>query len=225
MKFDIKHIKPNPINDDIYTSTDLSDLVQSIKDNGQLEKVVINKKNVIISGHRRYYAHKQLEMKEIDCVVQEFENDVIALIEFNRSRTKSVQDILNESRFLEKEYKRRIGQGKRTDIVSKGRMSTEIEVAKQVGIGTTNLKKIKSISNYEPELLHRIDTNELTINQAYQMVRDKHMTSKKSSKSMFSSKFKHLLSSENPPLEEIQSILKSTESSKLKIDLKRKMYG
>ena len=210
MKFDIKDIKPNPINDDIYSSTDLSDLVQSIKDNGQLESIVINKKNVIVSGHRRYYAHKQLGMKQINCIVQEFDNDIIALIEFNRSRVKSVQDILNESRVLEKEYKKKIGQGKRTDIKQQGRLSTQIEVAKQVGIGTTNLKKIKSISNYEPDLLEKIDSKELTINQAYQMVRDKHMTSKKSSKSMFSSKFKRLLNSEKPPLEEIQSVLKST---------------
>ena len=45
---------------------------------------------------------------------------------------------------------------------------------------------IKSISNYEPDLLQKIDSKELTINQAYEIVRDKHMTSKKSKKSMFS---------------------------------------
>jgi len=175
MKIDLKDIKPNPINDDIYSSTDLTDLVQSIKDNGQLESIVINKKNVIVSGHRRYYAHKQLGLKQIDCVVSEFDNDIIALIEFNRSRVKSVQDILNESRFLEKEYKKRIGQGKRTDYKGQGKMSTIVEVSKQVGIGATNLKKVKSINNYEPELLSKIDSKELSIDKAYQIVRDKYI--------------------------------------------------
>ena len=227
MKIDLKDIKPNPINDDIYSSTDLTDLVQSIKDNGQLEKIVVNKKNVIVSGHRRYYAHKQLGLKQIDCVVSEFDNDIIALIEFNRSRVKSVQDILNESRFLEKEYKRRIGQGKRTDYKGQGKMSTIVEVSKQVGIGATNLKKVKSINNYEPELLSKIDSKELSIDKAYQIVRDKHMKTKKSSKSKFNQLFRNLLNKEQPELDEIQSVLKTTYpySLQLQVNIDSKLEG
>ena len=210
MKIKLKDIKPNPINDDIYSSTDLSDLVQSIKDNGQLEKIVINKNNQIVSGHRRYYAHKQLGLKEIDCDVRDFDNDIIALIEFNRSRVKSVQDILNESRVLEKEYKKIIGRGKRTDRIGKGRMTTLVEVSKSVGVGTTNLKKIKSINNYEPELLKKIDSKELSINQAYQKVRDKHMKSKQSTKSNFGVLFRNLLKKENPSTEDVLKTLLTT---------------
>jgi len=217
MKIDIKNIKPNPINDDIYSSTDLSDLVESIKENGQLEQIVINKKNEIISGHRRYYSHKQLGLKEIDCVVQEFENDIIALIEFNRSRTKSVQDILNESRFLEKEYKRKIGRGKRTDREGQGRMSTLVEVSKRVGIGTTQLKKIKSISNYEPDLLQRIDNNELSIHEAYERVREKHMKKNESTKSNFGNLFRNLLNKEEPEFKDVIDTLLTTYPYSLKL--------
>lgn len=218
MKIKLKDIKPNPINDDIYSSTDLSDLVQSIKDNGQLEKIVINKNNQIVSGHRRYYAHKQLGLEEIDCDVRDFENDVIALIEFNRSRTKSVQDILNESRILEKEYKKIIGRGKRTDREGKGRMTTLVEVSKSVGVGTTNLKKIKSISNYEPELLKQIDSKELSINQAYQKVRDKHMKSKQSTKGNFGVLFRNLLNKENPPMDEVLKTILTTYPYSLELN-------
>ena len=79
--------------------------------------------------------------------VKEYDDELIGLIEHNRYRVKTVQDILNESRFLEQQYKKRIGQGKRTDLSKKGKMSTIVEVSKTVGVGTTKLKQIKSISN------------------------------------------------------------------------------
>ena len=50
MKSKITDIKPHPINDQIYTTTDLTDLKNSIKVNGQLEPIVVNKENTIISG-------------------------------------------------------------------------------------------------------------------------------------------------------------------------------
>ena len=51
----LSHIKPSPINEDIYSTTDLSDLELSLRDIGQLEPIVINPKGDIISGHRRYF--------------------------------------------------------------------------------------------------------------------------------------------------------------------------
>ena len=80
MRIDIKKIKPNPTNDEIYTSTDLSTLKQSLERNGQLEPIVINKDNTIISGHRRYFSILQLGWKEIEVRVAEYENETIALI-------------------------------------------------------------------------------------------------------------------------------------------------
>ena len=95
-------ISPNKINDDIYSHSDVNDLMLSLEKNGQLEAIVVNKDNVILSGHRRYYSMLQLGWSECDVRVVDVENDVVALIEFNRHRIKSVNDILNESRHLEK---------------------------------------------------------------------------------------------------------------------------
>ena len=103
MKISLLHIKPNPINANIYDDTDLTDLVNSLDANGQLEPIIINKKNEIISGHRRYYCMVQLKWDEGEVRIVEYENETIALIEHNRHRTKSVKDILRESKVLEKE--------------------------------------------------------------------------------------------------------------------------
>ena len=226
MKVSIKKVKPNPLNDEIYSSSDLSDLVESIKLNGQLESINVNKKMTIISGHRRYYSMLQLGFKEVEVEVKEYDDELIGLIEHNRYRVKTVQDILNESRFLEQQYKKRIGQGKRTDLSKKGKMSTIVEVSKTVGVGTTKLKQIKSISNYEPELLDKIDKGELTVKGAYTLVREKHMkTKQKTDKGQFSNKFRTLIKQYEPSPEEIDSILNSTYPYSLKkIDNKHNVY-
>ena len=82
-KVKISKIKPNPINDEIYSQTDLTQLKQSLETNGQLEPIVVNKDYQIISGHRRYYALTQLNVQEVDIRVVEYDNEIISLIEFN----------------------------------------------------------------------------------------------------------------------------------------------
>ena len=210
MKIKLKSIKPHPINDDIYAPTDLTDLMSSLKINGQLEPINCNKRNIIISGHRRYYAMKQLGWEECDVRVNEYKNDTIALITHNQHRVKSVQDILNESKWLEKEYKKTIGQGKRTDLLGKGKQKTHLLVAEKLGISDTKMKKIKSINNYEPSLLDEVDGGKTSLNQAYELVRMKYILNgeEKSDKEVFQSKFSKLLDTYKPSMEDIDEVLK-----------------
>ena len=89
MKSKITDIKPHPINDQIYTTTDLTDLKNSIKVNGQLEPIVVNKENTIISGHRRYFSMIQLGFTECEIRIVDHENELISLIEYNQQRKKT----------------------------------------------------------------------------------------------------------------------------------------
>ena len=94
------------MNDKIYDNTDLSSLVNSLEQYGQLEPIVINQKNTIISGHRRFYSMIQLEWKKADVIVKDFESDIIALIQYNEHRQKSGDDYKREQRFLLEEQKK-----------------------------------------------------------------------------------------------------------------------
>ena len=151
MKSKINGLTIHPINDEIYSSTDLSDLILSLKTHGQLESIVINDEGIIISGHRRFYAMKQLGWEECETRSSKVPNEIVALIEFNRSRQKTINDILNESRFLEKELKKEIGRGRNATVPRNGkRMTMVVELSNKLGLSTTQIKKIKSISNYQP---------------------------------------------------------------------------
>src|SRR6056300_529388 len=107
MKSKITEIKPHPINDQIYSTTDLSDLKNSIEINGQLEPIVVNKDNTIISGHRRYFSMIQLGFTECEIRIVDHENELISLIEYNQQRKKTATDLTNEIKILEEEYKKK----------------------------------------------------------------------------------------------------------------------
>ena len=209
---ELTNIKPNPVNDEIYSQTDLEDLKLSLQTHGQLEPLVVNNDLVIISGHRRYFSMMQLGWTECDIRVTNLDNDIVALIEFNRSRIKSVNDILNESRVLERELKKEIGRGRfATKQRSGKKMTVVIEVSKKLGLSTTQLKKIKSISNYEPNLINEIDNGDLTVNSAYELVRKKyiHRTSDDDTE-LFKKKLSKLLNDYRPTKNEINEVLSKT---------------
>jgi len=71
MKKPLIQIKPSLINEEIYSPTDMSDLELSLKQNGQLEPIVINSNGDIISGHRRYFSMRRLGWKECEVRVVE----------------------------------------------------------------------------------------------------------------------------------------------------------
>jgi ParB-like chromosome segregation protein Spo0J len=61
MKYQLTELAEHPDNNQIYSSTDLEELKNSLLIHGQLEPLVINKDKVIISGHRRFNAMQELK--------------------------------------------------------------------------------------------------------------------------------------------------------------------
>jgi ParB-like chromosome segregation protein Spo0J len=214
MRIDIKKIKPNPTNDEIYTSTDLSTLKQSLERNGQLEPIVINKQNLIISGHRRYFSMIQLGWKEVEVRVADYENETIALIEHNQTRMKNATDIQNEFRILEQEYRKELGgQGKRTDLKGEKRFNIYVEIANKTGVGLSKLKQIQSIHNYEPELLEKIDSGEHSVASAYKIVQEKYINKIKKDRNkddIQKSKLKKFLEKEQIDISNVVDVLNDT---------------
>ena len=186
MKISLSELSVHPANERIYEPTDLNDLIESITDNDLLEPIVITKERRIISGHRRYAALLQLGKANCEARVIKPKNEIITLIEHNRHRQKTASDVLNEARYLEGELKSYVGRGRGASSNRQGkkkgqRMTTILEVANRLGVKESQLKQLKSISNYEPSLIEKIDDGELSINGAYEIVRKKHISKKRKS--------------------------------------------
>jgi len=163
MKIRVDMICPHPKNSEIYSMSNLSDLVESIKDVGLLEPIVINQKNQILSGNRRYEAIKDLGWKEVEVLKLKIDakDDPKYLVHFNKHRIKTYKEILNESRVLESYY----GVLQNT----KGRMRDQI--SNDLNIGSSTLGKLKIVEKFDKNLIELIDKEILTVAQAYLQVK------------------------------------------------------
>ena len=167
----IDKIVPHPKNSEIYNLSNIEDLSNSISEMGLLEKIVIDQKNQIISGHRRLEAVKRLGWRKIDVEkIKVSESDEIKyLIHHNKQRIKTCRELLNEVKVLTTQNL--IGQGKRSDLVdyvsttsvSPNQSRTRDIVSEMVGISGGQIARLLFIDKENPEFIDLIDMEFLLV--------------------------------------------------------------
>jgi len=209
----VSELKPHPINSTIYNDNPetLKELVHSININGLLEPLVINRSNMVISGHRRLQALKEIGWEKCDCRLSEYENEIIALIQLNSYRIKVESEIVREAELLKTEYSKQIKKGRPLKgEVRDGKNWSIVNVSEKLGVSTTKLKKLISIKKYEPSLLEKVDLGLISVEQAYQKVRLKYIVGENDEKynsSNFKSSFNQLLKRYNPTFDMVFELL------------------
>lgn len=88
---DPKDLKPHPLNAEIYNDTFDDDLLNSVRENGIVQPIVITPQGMIISGHRRHAAALFLGMKEVPVGIDESpEGEIVQrIIAANKNRKKT----------------------------------------------------------------------------------------------------------------------------------------
>jgi len=188
MEFPVTQLRPHSLNGEIYGESEpADDLVQSIRERGILEPLVIKQDGTIISGHRRWRAAVALKMESVPCRIAEY-TDVLdeqeAVIEFNRQRVKtSTQRQREANKVWEiEEARARMRQGTRTDIGAilpeSDRGRTRDKVAEAVGMKPRTFDKERTVylkaeagDPQARELMARLDKGQTTINAAYNEVK------------------------------------------------------
>ena len=78
--FRLEELSPHPRNEIIYGEKEddetFSELVHLIKEHGLRTKMIVNDDGLIISGHRRFRALKELGYEEIECEVRHYDNEM-----------------------------------------------------------------------------------------------------------------------------------------------------
>ena len=125
--------------------------------------------NQIISGNRRFESIKRLGWEEVEVEVKEVKKgeEELLLIHFNKQRIKSFKELINEYLTLDNLYRK--GQGKRTDLTSvkSNISSTRDIVSKEMGISSSQLRRLVFIYKNKPEYIELLDKGILTVNQSY----------------------------------------------------------
>lgn len=108
-------LRPHPDNAKIYGDHADADLIESVREKGILNPLLITSAGIIINGHRRYEAAQKCGMHEVPVVLfgSDDELDVLeALIESNRQRVKSHEQLGRETQALREIYEKRAGRGR-----------------------------------------------------------------------------------------------------------------
>jgi uncharacterized protein YnzC (UPF0291/DUF896 family) len=96
---DISKLKVHPKNAEIYGEEDVSALAQSIAESGWIRPLTVTPDYVIISGHRRYQAAKQLGYTQLPIEIETFaseEAEMERLLRENENRGKTPEQQIRE---------------------------------------------------------------------------------------------------------------------------------
>jgi DNA modification methylase len=169
MKVKVSSLTHHPKNKEIYDLSSIEELMESISEVGLLQPIIIDTHNQVISGNRRLESIKRLGWEEVEVeqrFVEEGEEEVL-LIHYNKQRIKSFKELINEYLILDRYYRK--GQGKRTDLTSvKSNISSSRDiVSKELGISSSQLRRLIYIHTHQPNHIELLDKGILTINQSY----------------------------------------------------------
>ena len=169
MKVKVSSLKHHPKNKEIYDLSSIDELMESISEVGLLQPLTIDTRNQVISGNRRFESIKRLGWNEVEVIVREVKEDEeeLLLIHFNKQRIKSFKELINEYLTLDRIYRK--GQGKRTDLTSvkSNKSSSRDIISNEMGISSSQLRRLVYIYKNKPEYIELLDKGILTVNQSY----------------------------------------------------------
>ena len=169
MKVKVSTLKHHPKNKEIYTLSSIEELMESISEVGLLQPLIIDSRNQVISGNRRFESIKRLGWEDVDAETIEVKDgeEELLLIHFNKQRIKSFKELINEYLTLDRIYRK--GQGKRTDLTSvkSNKSSSRDIISNEMGISSSQLRRLVYIYKNKPEYIELLDKGILTVNQSY----------------------------------------------------------
>lgn len=188
-----EELNSHSLNDEVYGDRDDFNeaFLDSIREQGVLEPIVVDSEDTIISGHRRVAAAREIGLDRVPVRVKEFDSELAkreALIHHNRHRDKTFSQKMREAEVLEevKRERARERQGTRTDTSSSteqevdgGLVRDEVAEAVDFGSGSTYHRAqvvweaAQSGDTIAQHEVNRLDRGEQSVHGAYQQVKER----------------------------------------------------
>lgn len=167
----IAELKNHPNNNATFrdlAGEEFEDLKASIRDHGIIEPVVINQHGVIICGHQRVRACREIGITDVPVVVREVASD-------EEHETLLIEENLRRRQLLPSESFKAVkrlyelmgieGQGNRGDLTS----ATVAEVAAEIGKSERTVARMRTLADLIPPLAAMLDAGTLNQTAAYQI--------------------------------------------------------
>lgn len=187
----IEDLRPHKRNSEFFddmTGEKWQEFLDSIKTSGVIEPIVVTQDKVIVSGHQRVRACKELGIKEILAEVRVYEDEDKIIKDLLETNIRQRGDIGGSSiklgrriKELERIYRIREGSaggngGANQFAPSANGTSskmTEKELAEKLGIGLDTLKRAKSLTNLSPEIQQLIEQGTISASTAARVIGSK----------------------------------------------------
>lgn len=179
----IKNLKPHPRNDEFFDDIDgqkWKDFIESVKRRSIVEPIVVTQDLVIVSGHQRVRACKELGIVEIPCRVTHYEDvnekgfakedmileDLICTNIMQRG-VGNVNPVKMAKCIIELERIYGIQKGSNQHNVGS---TSQKDLANNIGITDEQLRRYKKLAELIPELQNLVEKDELKSTVAYSIL-------------------------------------------------------
>ena len=182
---EIKDLKPHPKNEELFDDIEgqrWSEFKESILRRGVVEPIVVTQDLVIVSGHQRVKACKELEIKTIPCRITHYP-------EFDEKTDTPKEDMILEDLISTNIMQRGVGNinplkmakcirelerikgikhgGDRKSNLQNANLITQSDLAEELHMTQDKLIRYKSLLNLIPELQDLVETGELKASIGY----------------------------------------------------------
>lgn len=155
-----------------------NEFLESVKSRGVIEPIVITPNKVIVSGHQRVRACKELGVEEITCDVHLYNNEDEILQDLLETNIRQRGDVGGSA----KKVGKRIKELERIYGVEKGNnqysslpnnsVSSQTDIATKMGISVDTLQNYKLLAEMIPELSDLVDTGIVTKTTALAIMKE-----------------------------------------------------
>ncbi len=182
-QINVNELKPHPRNNEFFddiTGDSWNAFLESIKSSGIIEPIVVTQDMIIVSGHQRIRAAKELGIETIMVDIRKYDEDdkvLKDLIETNiRQRGIGNPNPIKLGRCI-KELERIYGiqngnnQYDRLPKVSEGLINSQEQLADMIGISVDTLSNYKKLTELVPELQDWVETGILAPTTAIALIK------------------------------------------------------
>ena len=191
-EFNITELSPHPRNTEFFddmSGEKWNEFLESIKTRGVIEPIVITQDKVIVSGHQRVRACKELGISKIACDVHHYDSEDEILQDLLETNIRQRGDVGGSAKKvglrikeLERIYGIRDGSagGNGSNQYSKKELQpnnsvqakSQSDLATQMGISVDTLRNYKQLADMIPELSDLVDTGVVTKTTALALMKE-----------------------------------------------------
>lgn len=184
-QINIDELKPHSRNNEFFddmTGEKWSEFLESIRTSGVIEPIVVTTDMVIVSGHQRVRACKELGIPEIMCEIKTYKDEDSIIKDLLETNIRQRGDIGGST----KKVGRRIKELERLYGVHQGNGSnqyeqkpnnsviavTQSDIAAKLGMSVDTLQNYKMLADMIPELEELMDTGIVSKSTALSMIKN-----------------------------------------------------